>query len=253
VHRGSVLRELNGAYLFGDYVSGNIWALRHSGTNLDSVQRLAAETGISAFGIDPRDGEILLANYDKGTIEKLIYAPLSSERELPPTLAATGIFSDVSTLTPEPGVLPYEINVPFWSDNARKRRWFSVSDPTAQIGFQADLPWTFPPGTVWIKLFGLDLTNGVAHSERRLETRLLLKTKQGIYGVTYRWNEDQSDATLVPDEGADETFTIDDGGFQRTQVWHYHSRQECLFCHSDKGGFALGLNGEQLNCDILAG
>src|SRR5438093_6876015 len=109
---------MNGDYFFGDYVSGNIWALRHSGINLDSVQRLTAESGISAFGIDPRDGEILLANYNKGVIEKLTGLPTAEGSRLPPVLSAAGIFSDLSTLAPEPGILPYEINVAFWSDNA---------------------------------------------------------------------------------------------------------------------------------------
>jgi hypothetical protein len=45
----------------------------------------------------------------------------------------------------------------------------------------------------------------------------------------------------------DDTFTIQDGGLVRTQVWHYPSRTECLTCHTPLAGYALGFNTAQLN------
>ncbi len=250
VYHGAQLPDLDGAYLFGDFISGNIWALRHEGTNVTSINRVTGERGIGAFGLDPRDGGILVANIFRKTIQKLIYVPPEQTTPLPPTLADTGVFSDLSTLTPNPGILPYEINVPFWSDNALKKRWFSLPDTNALIGFHPIDPWTFPEGTVWIKHFDLELTNGVVESARRLETRILVKNTNGIYGLTYRWDPSQTNATLVEEAGLDEDLLVQDGGIVRTQVWHYPSRMECLLCHTAAAGYALGFNTAQLHRNV---
>src|SRR5436305_1846052 len=56
--------------------------------------------------------------------------PLSLDNPtlLPPTLAETGAFSDLVKLTPAAGIIPYELNVPLWSDGAQKMRWFCLPD-----------------------------------------------------------------------------------------------------------------------------
>src|SRR5438045_245586 len=86
---------------------------------------------------------------------------------LPPSLADTGAFSDLVGLTPQSGIVPYDVNVPFWADGAHKKRWFSLPDLNSAIGFDRELPWTFPAGTVWIKHFELELKKGDPASTRR--------------------------------------------------------------------------------------
>ena len=251
VYRGSRLSQLTGAYVFADYVSGNIWSLRYDGNTVTEWQRLTGETGLAAFGLDPSNGDILMANQNLDTIRRLVYSSTATGTPLPPTLADTGAFSDPVTLTPQAGIVPYELNVPFWSDHARKTRWFSVPNTNLTIGFKPEGNWAFPTGSVWIKHFELELTNGVPSSRRRLETRFLVKNAAGAYGITYRWSDSSTNALLVPEEGMDETFVVDaGGGLLRTQVWHYPSRQECLICHTPQGGYALGFNTAQLNRDF---
>ena len=248
VYRGQRIPELLGAYVFADYVSGNIWAIRCDGSKATPMQRLVGKNGIAAFGIDPATGDVLLADLGQDTIKRLVYkaglVPL-----LPPTLAETGAFADLLTLTPNPGLVPYDVNVPFWSDHAVKTRWFSVPNPEGQMLFQAAGNWTFPTGAVWIKHFELELTPGVASSRRRLETRLLVrdKTAAGVYGITYRWDETQRSAMLVAEGGMDESLLVQAGETTRTQVWHYPGRAECLACHTTVGGGVLGFNTPQLN------
>jgi glucose/arabinose dehydrogenase/mono/diheme cytochrome c family protein len=253
VYRGTRMSQLYGAYIYGDYGSGAIWALRNSGTNVTQNALLMSDAGITAFGIDPSNGDILYANQHSGpdgTISRIYYTDTSTGAPLPPTLADTGAFSDLGSLTVEPGILPYSINVPFWSDNAIKTRWFSIPNPALKIGFNRDIPWSFPTGAVWIKHFELELVRGDPSSRRRLETRFIVKNSGGVYGVTYRWDDSMTNATLVPEEGMDENFVIDDGGgITRTQVWHYPSRSECLACHTGAGGYALGFNTAQMNHD----
>jgi hypothetical protein len=139
--------------------------------------------------------------------------------------------------------VPYDLNVPFWSDGAVKRRWFSIPDVTRKIKTRGAQPWEFPEGTVWIKHFELELVKGEPSSSRRVETRFLVRNGEGVYGATYRWNDSQDNATLVPEEGADQSFTIDDHGTVRQQTWHFPSRNECLTCHTPVAGFALGFTG----------
>ena len=254
VYRSQRVSQLYGAYVFGDYVDGNIWVLRYDGTNTVPFQRIVAgELGIAGYGIDPNNGDVLMASQGLNTIRRLIYATNFTGTPIPPTLADTGVFTNTATLTPNPGIVPYDINLGFWSDNAQKTRWFSVPATNQTIGFNADGNWTLPAGTVWIKHFDLLLTNGSPASSHRLETRLLIKNSNGfgVYGVTYRWGNSLTNATLVPQEGMDEAFVIDDGGgVTRTQVWHYPDRAECLLCHTAAGGYALGFNTPQMNHDF---
>lgn len=247
VYYGARIPELFGNYLFADYEVGNIWAMTHNGVTNTSFRWLAGDAGIVGFGSDPRNGDILMCDLTGNEVKRLVLN--ASTSAFPQTLSAAGIFSDLTTLTPQPGIVAYDLNVPFWSDGAIKRRWFSLPSTNLVMTFSADTPWTFPTSAVWIKHFDLELTSGVPSSVRRLETRVLVKNASGDggYGVTYRWGTSFSDATLVPAAGWDETFYINDGGTIRTQIWHYPSRTECLFCHQSGAGFGLGFNTPQLN------
>jgi len=253
VYRGNRISQLTGAYIFSDFNSGNIWAARVSGTNLISQQFLLNQTLIAGFGHDPSNGDVLLANLG-GPIRRLVYSTnIVSGAPLPATLEGTGAFTNLTTLTPNPGIVGYDINVPFWSDHALKTRWFSITNLTDTLTFAAETNWSFPAGQVWIKHFELELTNGVPASRKRLETRFLVKNAAGVYGVTYRWGNSTTNATLVGEEGLDETFFVSEAGNIRTQVWHYPGRSECLQCHTPAGGHALGFNTVQLNRDYNYG
>ena len=249
VYRGQNYPQLQGTFVFGDWVAGELLGLRYAGTNIVAGQNLVAQSGVVGFGLDPSNGDVLVVNQGGGQILRLTYTTNLIGAPLPPTLADTGVFADTSNLSPNAGIFPYDINVPFWSDNAQKRRWFYV--PSNRIvTFSRDGAWSFPIGTVWVKHFDLELTNGVPESAKRLETRLLVRTSAGLYGATYRWGDSLTNAVLVPDAGMDESFTIYDNGTIRTQVWHYPARSECLTCHTPLTGYALGFNTAQLNRDF---
>jgi hypothetical protein len=61
VYRGSRWPALNGAYLYADFGSGEVWALRHNGTNVTQNAVLFIDTGAqpSCFGVDPSNGDAL--------------------------------------------------------------------------------------------------------------------------------------------------------------------------------------------------
>jgi hypothetical protein len=78
-----------------------------------------------------------------------------------------------------------------------------------------------------------------------------MKQTNGVYGATYRWDLEGTDATLVDDQGEDATLPIKSGDVTRFQKWHFPARLECQNCHSPVSGYSLGFNTPQLNHDIM--
>ncbi|MEO8617452.1 MAG: PQQ-dependent sugar dehydrogenase [Luteolibacter sp.] len=252
VYQGTRFNDLIGAYVFADYVSGNVWTLRRNGTTAATVVRIAGEGGIVAFGKDPSNGDVLMANLSSDKIRRLVTGTPSST--FPTTLGATGLFADLADLSPNPGLLPYTVNLPFWSDHAVKRRWFSIPDTLGKITWSRDGLWTFPNGQIWVKHFDMPLSRSnpplpgdSPTPSKRIETRLLVKTTSGSYGVSYRWNDAGTDAILAPDEGADFDINVTRGGSPYTQRWHIPSRAECSICHTPQAGHSLSMNTRQIN------
>jgi len=247
VYRGARLAELNGQYIFADFVSGRIWALEENGGNWSATQ-IHQESGnnIVAFGVDPRNGDLLYCCIGQGVVKRLVRSEPTGT-PLPELLSETGAFSDLTTLTPEAGIVGYEPNLPFWSDHAIKERWFSIPNVADTMSWAEDANWAFPAGQVWIKHFEIEMERGNPASRRRLETRFLVKTATDAYAVTYKWRPDESDADLVGAAGFDEELAITDGGIPAPQTWRYPSQAECMTCHTTAAGFALSFNTRQLN------
>ena len=123
--------------------------------------------------------------------------PATADGPIPALLSQTGAFKDIRRLIPADELLPYELVVPFWSDHAIKTRWIAV--PSGQtVKFSPTGEWVFPAGTVLVKHFDLTLDETKAGTARRLETRIIVRAENGgVYGVTYKWRADNSDADLV--------------------------------------------------------
>ncbi len=166
---------------------------------------------------------------------------------LPATLSGTGIFSD-KNLTPKPGVVPYSLNTPAWTDGAETQHWIILPD-SAKIGFSPKGEFSWPGGTAFVQHFEI-VTNKATQARRRLETRLLVLDAAGSmsYGATYRWRADRSDADLVADDGQEEVLKITDAaGVSRDQTWSYPSSGLCFMCHTPNAGSVLGPKTRQLN------
>jgi uncharacterized repeat protein (TIGR03806 family) len=168
----------------------------------------------------------------------------------PKLLSQTGAFADIESLRPVSGILPYEIQVPLWSDGAYKQRWISVPDDTT-IGFSADEQLDIPVGTVFVKHFEMALDERFPERRRRLETRFWVAARPDAqYGVTYKWNTEQTDAELLISGETEELTIIGADGAERTQPYFYPGSADCQSCHNARAGFVLGVRTAQLNRDV---
>ena len=266
VYRGNKWKnDLEGLYLFGDHGTRNVWTINPANQEVKFLVNIpesgrGSKNGLSTFSTDSEGNVYMLKvfsiNADGGQIFKLVRD--GEEVPNPPSLLSeTGVFEDLESLTPIPGIIPYDVNTPLWSDGALKKRWIALAndgtfnDPSEQISFFENGEWQFPKGTVFIKHFELPDDPSDSTSVVRLETRFLVLTESGgAYGVTYRWNEDGTDAYLIDSE---ETRTIPiklNDGTEREQTWTFPGRTQCMTCHTANSNFVLGVKTWQLNKDL---
>jgi len=168
-------------------------------------------------------------------------------------LTQTGCVDPSNPTKPASYMIAYEVNSPLWSDGADKGRYMRIpegkkvhvtnckleatttckTDPFTGL----DGHWNFPIGTVLMKGFGIENT--------MLETRLLLKyDDQNWASYSYRWNQEQTEATINPDARTPNVvFTTPSGSV----TWNYPSRGDCTQCHTSFAGETLGPETSQLN------
>ena len=273
---GIVYREgkwsssLGGKYLFTDNVVQNIWEVDYYNTGSKEQKIIATvpfltdnwKDGPSHMFVD-KTGEIYILqlgghNRGGGKIYKL--APKTeSGINAPQRLSQTGAFQDLNTLTPNPGIIPYGVNISFWSDGALKRRWVALpndgnhNSADEKITFSEDGTWAFPKGSVFIKHMDLPVDDTDPSVLKKIETRFMVRGNDGsYYSLTYRWRENESDADLVESTtGADRIVNIKTANGNRQYTWHYPSSTECRTCHNSGAKQILGLNSRQLNHEIF--
>ena len=119
--------------------------------------------------------ELPALQFQTSETEPFLGFPASADEidQAPMLLSETGAFSDSGALQPAPGLVPYDVASPLWSDGALKQRWLSVP-AGATIGFNEEGAFDYPPGTVLVKHFGMLLDESMPERVERLETRFLV-------------------------------------------------------------------------------
>lgn len=171
--------------------------------------------------------------------------------ELPyPTLSEYGFFTGpIMGLAPAPGVIPYTVASPLWSDQSEKGRFILLPEGE-RIAFTDGEDWGFPVGTIIIKTFFFDLDRraGADANSRIIETRLLIQRDDGWSAHTYVWNEEQTEAELRIAGGRLTLEYVDEAGATQSQLYQVPNDNECGSCHERSDEMhLLGLVTEQLN------
>jgi uncharacterized repeat protein (TIGR03806 family) len=265
VYHGTRLPELAGAYIYGDYQTGTIWGLRCSGDTA-TWQRELARTPIhlAAFG-ESNSGELYLVDHDRThQIYRLILNPAArAQQHFPRLLSQTGLFASTHNHQPAPGVIPYSVSSPLWSDGATAERLLAVPG-TGPIGLDERGNWLFPEGSVLVRTVSIDSPAGEFGNRWRAETQILHFESDAWRPYTYVWNDEQTDAVLADTGGANKTITVHDPAApdgRRERAYRVNSRAECVLCHNPwverkttifgvQSASPLGVNTAQLHRNV---
>lgn len=236
VYRGSAIPALVGTYIYTDYYPNPIRSLVPNGSDYVFSELLNSNGGYTPSFAEDNSGEIYLLRVTSTAGENIWkITPVGATGGVIPTqLSETGCVDSNDPFLPAPGMIPFDVNAPLWSDNAEKYRFLSIPDGTTIDLDAVTGDFIFPTGSVLMKHFLLN--------DRIFETRLLMRHQTGWGGYSYEWqydtNNDPVDATLLT-EGKDKTF--------EGVNWHYPSRTECFLCHTEAANFTLGPEVSQLN------
>jgi putative heme-binding domain-containing protein len=272
VYRGKKFPELLGTYIFGDWETRRLWSARFEGEKLKEMPELVKPNiRVVAFGED-HAGELFYLDYDTGFLYTLERNEGAAENtKFPKKLSETGLFADTAKLTPADGVIAFFPNARQWQDGGTADylvalpglstvSFFQKPRPLPGQVFWHDFKMQFPPDAVLVKTITLDVVVGKEAVDRRVETQLLHFDGEDWHPYTYAWRDDQTDADLVPAEGAEKLFTVPislttaDRGTDkqsaagtREHIWTFNSRTQCIVCHSAWSEYALAFTTRQLN------
>lgn len=256
VYRGGQL-DLDGWFVYGDYITGTIWALRNSEED-EYAHRTLVDTDlrIVAFAAGSA-GEVFVLDYDlTGQIYRLLPSELEdTSADFPRRLSETGLFRSLEPLEPAAGVVPYSVRVGRWIDSTRTRRWVAIPGTgTIQLSVSPQVPSDFPENTVFVK--HLDWTAAPGQPPRPLETQLLHFSNGSWNPYTYRWDDEGQDAILVDTIGSTSTVHLPEENRAPAfteRNWHFGAETECRLCHNTGARFVLGFVPHQLNRPVTIG
>jgi uncharacterized repeat protein (TIGR03806 family) len=156
------------------------------------------------------------------------------------------------TQEPRPGVVPYDLNTPLFSDYADKFRFVKLP-PGTSAQYRPDEAFEFPVGTVISKTFAYPVdARDPGKGRRLLETRILKRGADGWIGLPYVWNDEQTEAFLDVAGGFVDVSWIDERGEERTNNYIIPNANQCKGCHGQAGEFQpLGPKARHLNKDFV--
>ena len=224
--------NLSEMLFFGSRCTGDIFAIKlNSPDGWLRRERIATATPPLAaltrarLGADSTDLSIG-ANVE--TIE-----PLDPDLPFPTQLSESRCFDE--NMRPNPGVAPFDVAAPLWTDGSIKHRYFELP-PGETIQTNGNGTWSFPIGSVVIKRFLFPI-DGVV---RDVETRVMVLRNFGWEVHTYRWEGD--DARLL-DGQATQMLVVDEQEIEHL----FPSRSNCVVCHGNGEVELLGLRAAQLD------
>lgn len=238
VYRGTAIPALRDRFLYGDFCQGHVWGIDVNKPTADPrffVSTLAGSTpfdGISAFETDAQGGVYVLALGGWGTPGRIYKMEAANLVTPSPLLSESGCVDATDPRQPAAGAFPYAVNSPLYTDQSVCKERFLFLPKGGQIFVGADGRLDLPTGSVLMKHF--------RDGTQLIETRFMMRHGDGDWsGWSYRWNDEQTDAVLLPDGDA---RTLENG-----VTWRYPDRGDCLHCHTRPTLRSIGFEVAQLN------
>ena len=154
------------------------------------------------------------------------------------------------------GVVPYDLNTPLFTDYAHKLRtiWMPKG---ASARYHPTDTFDFPVGTIISKTFFYPLPKGEARNAtdvartadtsrdlagpgqgldlaqvHLVETRLLVRRKQGWVAIPYVWNAEQTEALLARTGDVQALTLVSDNGERDNFNYVVPDQSQCISCHA---------------------
>ena len=155
-------------------------------------------------------------------------------------------------LVPNDGVLPYDLATPLFTDYAHKLRTVWMPKGTSARYGEAD--FDYPVGTILSKTFyypvpetgrgegdtvlrssdaGFDPRGLELAKVRLIETRLLVRRKDGWLALPYVWNAQQTEATLKRGGELVALTLVGADGSREQADYAVPDQNQCAGCHGD--------------------
>lgn len=144
----------------------------------------------------------------------------------PAKLSDFSFFTQLRLQMPSRSVHPYALNTPLWSDGADKLRFIYLPEGT-RLTADGDGLLQFPVGAAIIKTFAF----GEGADRRLIETRVLLHRADGWTALPYRWNAEQTEATLALAGGRIDLTTPAGEAIS----YAIPNKNQCKSCHGKDG------------------
>ena len=171
--------------------------------------------------------------------------------EFRPNLSELNLFvGNLNELNSTSLAFDYTLNTPLFSDYSHKKRIIVLPENTAMEYNGDGLP-LFPDNTLIAKTFYYNLDErDLSLGKQIIETRLLIKIN-GLWETgNYKWNEDQTDATLDLTPDTIDVSWIDINGQNNSINYKIPSDNQCFTCHrtnQEKRPIGLKLRSLDLN------
>ncbi len=249
IYRGKKLPGLDGAFIYGDYITGTIWSVQTGDGEVYQHQTLVDTDQRIVDFTEGRGGELYVLDYDyTGQIYELLPTDRKdTSADFPRRLSETGLFSSLENMTPAAGVVAYDVKVPRWMDGAIAQRFVAIPGRETVALSQGQNAASYPEGTVFVEHLSFPEAGG---KTLPVETQILHYEYGQWQPYSYLWNEEGSDAELVDAIGADRVFdlpAVHPHTKPAPRTWHVNAQNECKLCHNAGSGFVLGFVPNQLD------
>jgi parallel beta-helix repeat protein len=166
-----------------------------------------------------------------------------------PNLSDYRLFADASNplANPNGGGVIYDLNTPLFTDYANKYRFVFVPEGT-QAAYRSTEVFDFPVGTIIAKTFTIqaDLRDN-SSAQNIIETRLLIRRKDGWVALPYIWDQGKIDAALTVTGGTQNVSWIDINGVQQSTNYVIPNTNNCANCHGEAELIPIGPKARSLN------